>query len=70
VEINGDTLKVTVPDGTTATLFPGTPSERTLGAGQWTLNVFVKPSAEGKSRSVCTMPRRENDGFEETNIKR
>ena len=39
VEINGDTLKVTVPDGTTATLFPGTPSERTLGAGQWTLNI-------------------------------
>lgn len=70
VEINGDTLKVTVPDGTTATLFPGTPNERTLGAGQWTLNVFVKPSAEGKSRSVCTMQRRENDGFEETNIKR
>ena len=39
VEINGDTLKVTVPDGTTATLFPGTQSERTLGAGQWTLNI-------------------------------
>ena len=39
VEINGDTLKVTVPDGTTATLFPGTPNERTLGAGQWTLNI-------------------------------
>lgn len=39
VEIDGDTLKVTVPDGTTATLFPGTPSERTLGAGQWTLNI-------------------------------
>ena len=39
VEINGDTLKVTVPDGTTATLFPGTPKERTLGAGQWTLNI-------------------------------
>lgn len=39
VEITGDTLKVTVPDGTTATLFPGTPKERTLGAGQWTLNI-------------------------------
>lgn len=39
VEINGDALKVTVPDGTTATLFPGTQSERTLGAGQWTLNI-------------------------------
>lgn len=70
VEVSGDTLKVTVPDGTTATLFPGTQSERTLGAGQWTLNVFVKPNAEGKSRSACTMPRRENDGFEDTNIKR
>ncbi len=70
VEVSGDTLKVTVPEGTTATAFPGTPDERTLGAGQWTLNVFVKPSAEGKSRSVCTMPRRENEGFEETNIKR
>ena len=30
-------------------------------------NVFDKPSAEGKSRSVCTMPRRGNDGCEETN---
>lgn len=70
VEVSGDTLKVTVPEGTTATAFPGTAGERTLGAGQWTLNVFVKPSAEGKSRSVCTMPRRENEGFEETNIKR
>ena len=70
VEINGDTLNLTVPNGTTATLFPGTPSECTLTAGQWTLNVFVKPNAEGKSRSVCTMQRRENDGFEETNTKR
>ena len=24
-------------------------------------NVFDKPSAEGKSRSVCAVPRREND---------
>jgi len=39
VEINGDTLKVTVPDGTTATAFPGTPNERTLGAGQWILYI-------------------------------
>lgn len=31
------------------------------------MNVFVKPSAEGKSRRVCTMPRRENDCCEETN---
>ena len=29
-------------------------------------NVLDKPSAEGKSRSVCTMPRRENDYYEET----
>ena len=39
VEIDGDTLKVIVPDGATATLFPGTRSERTLGAGQWTLDI-------------------------------
>lgn len=39
VEVSGDTLKVTVPEGTTATAFPGTPGERTLGAGQWTLNI-------------------------------
>ena len=31
-------------------------------------NVLDKPSAEGKSRSVCTMPRRENVSFEETNV--
>ena len=28
-------------------------------------NVLDKPSAEGKSRRVCTMPRRENDYYEE-----
>lgn len=39
VEVSGDTLKVTVPEGTTATAFPGTADERTLGAGQWTLNI-------------------------------
>ncbi len=33
-------------------------------------NVFDKPSAEGKSRSVCTMPRRENEGCEETNVQK
>ena len=38
VGVSGDTLKVTVPEGTTATAFPGTPSECTLTAGQWTLN--------------------------------
>ena len=39
VEVSGDTLKVIVPEGTTATAFPGTADERTLGAGQWTLNI-------------------------------
>lgn len=32
-------------------------------------NVFDKPSAEGKSRSVCIMPRRENVCCKETNEK-
>ena len=31
-------------------------------------NVFDKPNAEGKSRSVCTMLRLENDCFKETNL--
>lgn len=31
-------------------------------------NVLVKPNAESKSRSVCTMLRRENDCFKETNF--
>ena len=31
-------------------------------------NVFDKPRAEGKSRSVCTMPRRENVCCEETKL--
>ncbi len=31
------------------------------------MKVFDKPRAEGKSRSVYTLPRRENDCFEETN---
>ncbi len=39
VEVSGDTLNVTVPEGTTATAFPGTQDERTLGAGQWTLYI-------------------------------
>ena len=30
-------------------------------------NVFDKPRAEGESRSVCIMPRRENVCCEETN---
>ena len=35
VEITGKTLKVLVPQGTTATIFPGTPNERTVSAGDW-----------------------------------
>lgn len=31
-------------------------------------NVFDKPNAEGKSRSVCTILRLENDCFKETNL--
>ena len=31
-------------------------------------SVFDKPNAEGKSRSVCTMLRLENDCFKETNL--
>ena len=36
VEIKNRMLKVEVPQGTTATVFPGTPKERTVGAGVWT----------------------------------
>ena len=32
-------LKVTVPKGTTATIFPGTPRERTVDAGEWTFEL-------------------------------
>lgn len=39
VEITGKTLKVAVPKGTTATLFPGTPQERTVEAGEWELEI-------------------------------
>ena len=35
VEINGNWLKLTVPEGTTATVFPGTSLERTVGEGEW-----------------------------------
>ncbi len=34
---NPTSLKITVPEGTTATLFPGTDKERTLTAGHWEL---------------------------------
>jgi len=39
VEITGKTLKVAVPKGTTATLFPGTPQERTVEAGEWEIEI-------------------------------
>ena len=35
VEINGNRLRLTVPKGTTATVFPNTPKERTVEAGNW-----------------------------------
>ena len=49
-----------------------TNGELDLWEGEYTYRciltiVFDKTSAEGKSRSVCTMPRRENDCCEETN---
>ena len=37
IEINGTKLKLTVPEGTTATVFPGTDRERTVPAGNWEL---------------------------------
>lgn len=36
VEINNGTLHLTIPVGATATVYPGTPSQQTLPAGQWT----------------------------------
>jgi hypothetical protein len=37
VEISNSEIKLTVPDGTTAPLFPGTPREQTLTAGHYSL---------------------------------
>ena len=37
VELDGNSLSITVPVGTTATVYPGTPSQQTLPAGQWTI---------------------------------
>ncbi len=37
VEIDAATLKLSVPQGLSATLFPGTPHERTLQEGEWIL---------------------------------
>jgi alpha-L-rhamnosidase len=34
VEIGDGEIKVVIPEGTTATLFPGTPKEQTLGSGE------------------------------------
>jgi alpha-L-rhamnosidase len=39
VDIEDGRLRVTVPQGTTATVFPGTASERTLSAGEWELEL-------------------------------
>ncbi|MBQ1408428.1 MAG: hypothetical protein IIY87_01580, partial [Bacteroidales bacterium] len=39
VEIKAKELKVTVPEGTTATIFPGTVNQRTLEAGVWSARV-------------------------------
>lgn len=38
-QINESTLKLSVPEGTTATVFPGTEREQTLGAGEWELEM-------------------------------
>ncbi len=39
VDIEKEKIKVIIPNGTTATLFPGTPHERTLQPGEWTLSM-------------------------------
>ena len=39
IEITGSKLKLTVPENTTATVFPNTFHERTLPAGEWTLSL-------------------------------
>ena len=38
-QINKSTLKLSVPAGTTATVFPNTEREQTRGAGEWTLEL-------------------------------
>lgn len=38
IAIQADTMTVTVPVGTTATVFPGTDHQQTLTAGKWTVN--------------------------------
>ena len=39
VEIENGKLKVVIPQGTTATVFPGTPNQRTLQPGEWELPI-------------------------------
>ena len=39
VEIESGKLKVVIPLGTTATVFPGTPNQRTLQPGEWELPI-------------------------------
>ena len=36
VELGNGQLKIEIPESTTATLFPDTPNERTVGPGEWT----------------------------------
>ncbi len=38
VEINKSTLKVEIPQGTAATIYPGSPDQRTLSSGLWEFN--------------------------------
>lgn len=38
-----DSLELTVPEGTTATLFPGTADERNLASGRWVLDIPPSP---------------------------
>lgn len=40
VDINDNRLRLTVPPGTTATVFPGTTRERLLDAGEWGLEIM------------------------------
>ena len=39
VEITGKTVRISVPQGTTATLFPDTPNERSVEAGKWEFEI-------------------------------
>lgn len=41
VQIEGDTLKLTVPDGTTATVFPGSEHECVVESGEWQMPLSV-----------------------------